>query len=188
MRHLGSRRRLQWRIINSSLSVCRIEQERGGAVLCHRLRRGCVQGDAVHWTDWKTEGTASAVRSDDGMHTLCAANNCIHRAGLNTFRTANTHVFFDERAQWWIVVLPACAVIAFGRSAQKMGQCHRAAISSGRAMIAIGLAARHGVGIGSATRIAALAALCLGQKAVKTFDEIRLRKSGHEQPSMHESE
>lgn len=96
------------------------------------------------------------------MHPLGRANNRIHWAGLNTFCTSNTAIFFYQCKQRRIVMTAATAIIPSGWSAQQTSQGQVEAIPTWRAMITIGLSARHGLGIGPTPSVATLTTLRLG--------------------------
>ena len=94
------------------------------------------------------------------MHQFCSANDRIHRAGLNTKRTSYATQFIDQHDGFGCL-FTIFRVERFCFTSQQIGQGFDTCLTTGWALIDIGLLAGYGLGIGSTAGVATLRALGL---------------------------
>jgi hypothetical protein len=96
------------------------------------------------------------------MHLFRCAEDCIDRAGLDTQSAANASQFIDYGHCFWFF-FAVFGIERHGFHTQQSRQCLDAGFPAWRTLVDTGFPAGDGFGIGSATRVIALAALGLGQ-------------------------
>ncbi len=79
-------------------------------LFCKSLSAECVQLDAIHRASRQTQLAAGAQRRDHRMHVLGAANDRIHRAGLDALGATDA-VGFHNPGHLRRLVRAACAVV-----------------------------------------------------------------------------
>ena len=133
-------------------------------------RRDLGQRDAVHRADRDAEFATGAVRVDDVMHQLVAADDRVDRTGLDAERAADAPVLVDDREPARTLE-PVLGVERQRLAGGEGGQSRDALGAAGRTLVDGGLAARDRMRVGMAIGIAAARALRLRQGLVQAFDE-----------------
>lgn len=106
--------------------------------------------------------TAGAQCFDDRVHLLGGANDCIHRAGLNAFGTADAERFVDEGDRFGLE-LSDVGIKRDNIAVSQVGKRMYGFIAPGRAAIDTGIVGSDGFGVRAAIRITAALALGLRQ-------------------------
>ena len=125
--------------------------------------------DAVDGTRLNAKIAASALIDNDGVHEFRCTENRIYRTGLNAFGAADALVLADVsnsgfgfdtvfRIQW------------LGFNVEQIGQRLNCVFTAGRTLID-GVAVGYGLGVGSASRVATLTTLGLGQYCIDLIRE-----------------
>lgn len=124
--------------------------------------------DAVHGAGRQAQLAAGTFIGEHRVHQLARAEYRIHRADVDALATADADGFVDDGADARPV--PAeTRIERFGRGAQQSGQRPDRCLVARRALIDVGLAAGHGLGVRAAARIAAQGALRLRQPRIDPF-------------------
>ena len=148
--------------------------ERGGMpVAAFGERSQLDHVNAVDGAGWDTQIAAGAEPGQHGVHLLGAADDCVHRTGMDAKHAADATRFVNQRRGTWF--LDAIGGIERLLAAHEQLRELADAVRSARgALVDVGFASRDCLGVRPASLIAALGALGLRQQRV-----YRVSQSGH---------
>jgi hypothetical protein len=134
-----------------------------------RAEWGRMHANAIHGTGLDAQRAAGALRLDDGVHLSRGTDDGVHGASLQTQGASDACVLLDGGDRWW-PRFTAARVEGFRFHTQRPSQRQQRCGPTGRTSIDIGLARGEGFRVGTTGRVAAPAALGLGQQPVNLID------------------